>query len=472
MFDTTITDLSDGDAFVRAYTEPIRAAFRSLGFVDADEAEDLTQDLLWRLMRRDLTEVRSRLSGPFRNWLYRCVRNEAIDALRRRSSRPARVDTFEVHLPVDPSRAGDEQAWSPDVLFALAVFNLTLRQVRRHWEEQGKPEVWRIFEELVLAPMIPGRVSKDRDELIAEFPGRKRQYLDNCCTSVKRTIERVLPAMIPPALTPFHNPEERFEEWLTILLGSGTSLCGQLHLAFGTDRPWDHAAGSDESIQLARRLADSPDEPRGGPPDEDLKDAENRVLLGIWMTMPLRWYLDPGMVDAVFGARPGQAGEPSIQDLMPPEDGGASRPEPLRALLEALKKFAKRVHHGVTPGPEGFEDEPSDRARRAYSMTSDVAQALYNLSWTVALVRCDAMIVSLSAAQLRKNLDWLLLRPWLDDRLRPVLREARHRLSTACSPPRGGRPGPPPGGSAPSPGTASPRRRGRSDRLPGRRSES
>jgi RNA polymerase sigma factor (sigma-70 family) len=430
MFETTISDLSDGDAFVRAYTQPIQAAFRSLGFIAADEAEDLTQDLLLKLMKRDLTEVRSRLSGPFRNWLYRCVRNEAIDALRRKSSRPAHVDSFEIHLPVDPTRTGDEQAWSPDVLFALAVFNLTLRQVRRHWEEQGKPEVWRIFEELVLAPMIPGRIAKPRDELITEFPGRKRQYLDNCCTSVKRTIERVLPAMIPPALTPFHSPEERFEEWLTILLGAGTSLCGQLHLAFGTDRPWDVAAGSDESIHLARQFANHSDETQSEPPDDDLKDAENRVLLGIWMTMPLRWYLDPGKVDAVFGTRPGQTVEPSIQDFLPPEAGGGFRPESLQALLEALKKFAKRVHHGVTPGPESIEDEPADRARRAHSMTSDVAQALYNLSWTLTLVRCDAMIVSLSTGQLRKNLDWLLLRPWLDDRLRPVLREARQRLAS------------------------------------------
>ena len=43
-----------------------------------------------------------------------------------------------------------------------------------------------IFEELVLAPLIPGRVAKSREELLAMFPGQPPGFLDNRVTTVKR----------------------------------------------------------------------------------------------------------------------------------------------------------------------------------------------------------------------------------------------------------------------------------------------
>lgn len=419
---TTVGNLVDAEKFARAYTRPVHEAFRSLGLSE-DEADDQTQELLIKLMRRDLVADRDVLRGRFRDWLFTCVRNQAVSAFRRRKREVP--NDFEILVPIDPSRPVEDRPDDVDLHFAVSIFNLTLREVRRHWEDQGRPEVWRVFDELVLAPLVPGRRAMSRDELRAAYPGRVKNFLDNCCTSVKRTIWRALPAMIPPELTDRRAPEERFAEWLTILRESGAGLSGRLHHAFETGPPCDPSLTVDASVAFAPGgwSDDSVEDP-------ELREAEHRVVLGIWLAMPLRWYLDGAVVDAAFGPPTEDApGAPSILGLASSGGGNGGAPERLRPVLEALKTFAKRVHHAVRPGPAEVGDDPIDRARRAHSMTPEVAQALYNLAWALALVRCGERIVSLEPSQLRKNLDWLLGQPWLDDRVKPTLLEARERLA-------------------------------------------
>ena len=74
---------------------------------------------------------------------------------------------------------------------------MTVARVRKHLIEEGKAEHWMIFEELVLAPLVPGRVPKTREALLAMFPGEPPGFLDNRITTVKRVFRRMLPALDP-----------------------------------------------------------------------------------------------------------------------------------------------------------------------------------------------------------------------------------------------------------------------------------
>ena len=74
---------------------------------------------------------------------------------------------------------------------------MTVGRVRKHLLQEGKAEHWMIFEELALAPLIPGRAAKSREELLAMFPGEGPAFLDNRMTTVKRVFRRILPALIP-----------------------------------------------------------------------------------------------------------------------------------------------------------------------------------------------------------------------------------------------------------------------------------
>lgn len=428
MVDSTHDDhFRDWGAFHLAYEELIRAAFRSLPFVDPDDVDDLTQGFLVKQMGRDLIHNRPAITGRFRSWLYATVRNYAADHGRRRRTEGARLAALAPHLPSEAVSPDEADPFGGDLDFALGVLNATLRQVREHWEAQGKPEVWAIFDELVLAPLDPARVPRSRDELRRLYPDRAPN-LDNCCTSVKRVIRRVLPAMFPPGTTDHRAPEDRFREWLEILRRSRAGLCGQLRLAFETDRPWDDGSALDESVAFARGGGTGPTQPADSADSAEMRAAENRVLIGIWLALPLRYYLDPRRVDPRWLRGPGSG--PTLGGLLdsPATDPAARARELL--LLEGVKTFAKRVHHAIRPGPDGIADEPSDRARRAHSMTPEVAQVLYNLAWSLALTRHGRLIVSLDARQLTGNLDWLLDQSWLHDRLRPVFRSARLQIAT------------------------------------------
>jgi hypothetical protein len=65
--------------------------------------------------------------------------------------------------PVDPAVAGaDDAPFNADEFYALSILYVTIARVRKHPVEEGKSEHWMIVEELVLTPLIPGRVAKRR----------------------------------------------------------------------------------------------------------------------------------------------------------------------------------------------------------------------------------------------------------------------------------------------------------------------
>ena len=109
-----------------------------------------------------------------------------------------------------PTRARDARDDAPfdaDEFYALSVLHMTVGRVRKHLLQEGKSEHWMIFEELALAPLVPGRVAKTRDELLAMFPGEGPAFLDNRMTTVKRVFRRILPALIP--VDPDREPDAR-----------------------------------------------------------------------------------------------------------------------------------------------------------------------------------------------------------------------------------------------------------------------
>ncbi|MGP0068242.1 MAG: RNA polymerase sigma factor [Isosphaeraceae bacterium] len=439
MFQSTVAEsFQSWDRFLGAYYEPIRSALALMPFVGEDRADDVAQGFFLKMFERDILANRLEIEGRFRNWLYVAARHHALDEWRKIHRHRERTDAFDVREPADP-RAADpgEGPFDADEHYALSVLHMTVGRVRKHLLDEGKSEHWMIFEELALAPLVPGRVPKARGELLAMFPGEGPIFLDNRMTTVKRVFRRILPALIPADPTEGLTPEQRFQELLDILRASSQS---RLWLAFLQDPAPSPEASIGSSLDLAARSTGAgATEPVVSP---EIHHDELRILLGFWLEMPLYDYLDdleeigPAMAGVVRRSRPSvplgrSHAAPAPFNLRTLMDGTPGHPaiptEELTALLEKLKTFAKRVHRSARHS----RDAARGAGRLDHSMPFEIAQVLYNLAGALALTRCDARIIGLHDAQYRKNVSWVLSQTWLDARLRPVFFAALSQLRPA-----------------------------------------
>ena len=75
------------DALMARYKRPVmHFVYRMIG--DADEAEDLAQDVFVRAYQNIRKPGFHQTTGAFSTWLFQVARNAAIDCLRRRKRRP------------------------------------------------------------------------------------------------------------------------------------------------------------------------------------------------------------------------------------------------------------------------------------------------------------------------------------------------------------------------------------------------
>ncbi len=392
---------SSWDKFLDAFYEPIRTALGSIPFVGEDWADDLAQSFFMKLYERDILEKRSASRGPFRNWLYGAAHHHAVDEWRKSQRRSERFGAFEAEGASEPHIDSSEDApFDADEFYALSVLRMSLRRVQKYLLDDGKSEHWMIFEELVIAPLIRGRVPKTRDELLAMFPGQSPVFIDDRLTTVKRVFRRILPALIPADPTESLTPEERFTELLEILRASKNS------------RLWLTVLANPESSGASLDLTSDAFE-------EEMFVAthvpavlhdELGVLLRLWLEMPMHSYLEdledvgPTVAAAIRDSRSSgplrgykHACEPlNLESLIARTDPRISAipPEELIILLGRLKTFAKRVHRSQAYGARGTS--AFSTTRRDNSMPFEVAQVFYDLAGSLALCRCDARIIGLS----------------------------------------------------------------------------
>jgi DNA-directed RNA polymerase specialized sigma24 family protein len=443
MFQTTVSEnFKSWDRFLDAYYAPIRAAIGLLPFVGEGRADDVAQSFFIKMYEHDLLANPPRITGRFRHWLYSAARNHALDEWRKIQRRREHPDPFDVREPVDSRAPGqDDGPFDADELYALSVLHLAVSRVRKHLLEEGKAEHWSIFEELVLAPLFPGRIAKTRDELLAKFPGQKPVLLDNRITTVKRVFRRILPALVPADPTENRAPRARFQELIDIL---GSSQRNRLWLAFLKD-PLPGIDAPDSSGDLAARSTGK--EASDATVCPEILEDELRILLGLWLQMPLGEYLPDlesvgrAVAAAIRDSRPSGSsrGVPTLLNLRGLIE--ASHPrivaipgDELRVVCERLKTFAKRAHGATRRDRKDKRASAASAARLESSLPFEVAQVLYNLAGALALCRCDARIIGLGDDQYRKNITWVLNQPWLDARLRPLFQTALSRLRTGSNP--------------------------------------
>jgi DNA-directed RNA polymerase specialized sigma24 family protein len=426
-------NLADWRAFSLAYYEPIRRALRLLR-VPEGELEDLAHSFLLKATERDFLATfrafrqRQEEDGRrvrFRTYLYRSIQNHVRDFYRKTGpgARTHGLDLDAAMTLVDDPRT----TLDPDAIYALDVLHQAIQALRRHCERSGKPQYWVFFEETFLADEFRGRRGRSRAELLQAFPEFDARRLDNALTTAKRAFRRFVEGLIPRGLREEAGTGERFEEWMALLRESHASQFNLLHVAYRV-MPYlapemSHAA-STALVVDTRRGGSTRAYQEPGPAAED---DELGILLGFHLELPLTELIDaaellryippssPLLSLPRTGSRPHPGGRRTppraarpaclltLVDPTPAESEALAQID-LVGLLARLKLLAKQLRH-----------------RPDHTVPEVISQLLYTITSVLGVVRCDVGLHTISPRSLAGNIRWFLGRPWLDDRIRPLL---------------------------------------------------
>lgn len=420
MSDSAISeDFQDWDTFCTTYYEMVRCALMGMSYVRPGSVDDLAQGFFAKLIQKNDLDQMPRSRSKFRGWLFTSLRNHVIDEFRKTRRLVDRGELETGFEPADEHPGPDAEVQSSDKLYALSILHLALQRLRYHCELTGRPEVWRIFEELILIAKIEGNEAQAREALLKRFPGKDGQFLDNKLTTAKRILRRILPEVIPADLTEHDDHFERFAEWKEIVVASQAGGDEGLRAAFRVTPVPAAEMTEYSSIHVLREQSQLPEIVMEDPPNE-LNSDELRILLNFRLAMPFRDYLGELSESGKrgrggkrpVGVKHGTVEAPQcLLDVIEPRGVGRESDEASRAklleVLRRLKKVAKWTH-----------------AKPNHALPVEISILLYNLANALALIHCGTRIDSLSDTQLCENLRWSLERSWLDDRLRPVFRGA------------------------------------------------
>jgi DNA-directed RNA polymerase specialized sigma24 family protein len=415
------------DRFAAAHHDMIRCSLIALR-VPLHNVDDLAHDFLLKMREGDRLAQAPRVRKAFRAWLFTALRNHVYDQHRRRIRDPLQASAGEVE--VEAARV--EGIARTDAIYALGVLHLALQRLRRECEATGKADIWLIFETLVIEGKFAGREAEKREELRRRFPDRARNLLDNRLTTAKRTLERIIPELIPADLTDAENHADRLDEWKAILQALGRRGDEQLATALrvtpipssdithidsvrmlvNDDEPAAERAAERSRVEaIAQEFLEPAHEGQAAATDDEFA-----LLLSFRLSLPFHSYLggDLRLNPRRSGRRAAVESRDArrcLLDLVQPRDDestiDAGSVGDTLALLRRVKSVAKWTH-----------------ANPHHALPPEISILIYNLASASALVRFDRRIDSLDAEQLAQNLRWSLNRPWLDDRLRPVFRGA------------------------------------------------
>jgi hypothetical protein len=225
--------------------------------------------------------------------------------------------------------------------------------------------------------------------------------------------------VIPPALSDAVDPEERYLEWLQILQTSRAAEENRLGLVFRVDTIAPAGVDELQSINLAIRsgqiLASAP-----AVVPEAIQDDELRILLSFRISTPLAYFVEGFESTIRRKTRKDEALARSatpvcLATLLEPAsdlDASIDRPELFRRLKKSAKWNHQKAEDGTPP---------------------EISKVIYNLAIVLALTETGERITDLKDANLVKNFRWLLTRPWLDARLRPVFERGLAQLGAGQS---------------------------------------
>ena len=415
--------------FCIMYDDTILKAFQAVAKGEADEHKlnDLKQDFLTdKIMQPDgliesyLKKIAStnpdEAEIPFLAYLKRSIFHAWQSHLRRGNQRlPQAKDPDKDPILNVAGAVSKPEKIDPEVLYAYALLNRVLSQVRTYCRRTKKMEQnWAIFDELVLAPLDETRKPRTREELRElYFPDDEdNQRLFNALTTITRLIDRHMRTLFRDSDNLDGTPKDRFETWLVDLRESNSQIHGAIQQAI---RISEEAYLPQQGAALASRLG--PSQP---PKVEEADEADLGFGLYLRKSLPILEWPEWHQANELLALlpprspfRPGQRAAGlrplTLEMLMAPT--AAEREElqevDVAGVLRLVKDLSKLI---CQHGDNGFECQLFSAVR---TLAITIARVVYGHSITrIPVDEQKEAVVTLKSAR------------WLDDETRAFLNKS------------------------------------------------
>ena len=177
-------DVAAWDEFAAIYAPVIYRVATSRGFQPAD-AENLVQEVFLAVANSVESWLERDDRGRFRAWLLRITRNESVDMLTERATRPLGRDGIAAERVLDNLPARDEFSSALDLEYERTVFHWASEQARAAVAEQTWDAFWlssieglAVNEVAQRLKMRPGNVYLARSRVMARIKALVAKYED------------------------------------------------------------------------------------------------------------------------------------------------------------------------------------------------------------------------------------------------------------------------------------------------------
>jgi RNA polymerase sigma-70 factor (ECF subfamily) len=358
--------------------------------LQAQDAADLVQDFVTnKILERDLVSRADRSRGRFRAFLLTALDRYFVDrhrystAQKRAAGETFSIDSGQVDPPDKPAVDAFDVAW------ARAVLREALQLMKQQCDAERASRIWETFRLRILEPLITGEAPLDYASLVKRCGFESPRQASNALITARRRFHRCLQDVVGEYTSSPEELEEEIEELRATLATTGAlnedvlrieadssddaslgvSLRdGTLGLAdlFNLEKATAHHWQAAELDQLARHLMETP------------------------LSQLISWPQAAQIASGWLHRR--------TSDLLTAAD-------PPLPLLEETKQLGR-----------------SWARQEAGSMPAELGATLYFASIAAALVRHGQRISSSPDSVLHEGFCRLLDRPWMDPRIREVLR--------------------------------------------------
>jgi RNA polymerase sigma-70 factor (ECF subfamily) len=164
-----------------------------------DRAEDLVQAFIAdKVIEQNLIALARKERGRFRTFLLTALDRFAIDQIRHDRAKKRSADNMlavdeelDAADPLTPSPgAGFDAAWARELLTE------TIRRMKDECEASGRADVWGVFDDRMLGPMLHDSKPMAYEELITRYGIASPAQASNLLVTGKRMFARTLKGLI------------------------------------------------------------------------------------------------------------------------------------------------------------------------------------------------------------------------------------------------------------------------------------